>query len=142
MLILKNGLVIVQFEVVSSKDREATIRKLSFGLIDQLTYLGIDVNEVVGFCVSVSPGFVEKVSCKWSDANLQFDVQPTELERRTIKDVYRTQSGYTPSAGSNFVLPLTPSFIERNFGRDAYQTKSGRSVVVVLPSQNLAPTIN
>ena len=30
----------VQFEIVSNKDRDATIRKLAYGMVDQLTSQG------------------------------------------------------------------------------------------------------
>jgi hypothetical protein len=51
VIFLSKKWVIVQIEVVSKQDPEATRRKLSFGLIDQLVYLrnnGNDVDEIKG----------------------------------------------------------------------------------------------
>jgi hypothetical protein len=62
--ITKNGLVRVQLEVESNSDRVATIRKLAYGLCDQLRYLknrGMRGNSVSGIYVPVSTSHVEKV---------------------------------------------------------------------------------
>ncbi len=128
----------------SSQDKAATIRKLSFGLADQLRFLknrGLDVNKISGFYVPVTSGFVEMVECKWSDEDLTFSITSIPLKKEEvltkIKDVYQIQVLHRPSVVgfTNFKVPLTP-FVRAKWDRDAYQWNDGDSIVIIYPSDN------
>ena len=115
-IVIHDDIVYVQFEVESNHNREATVRKLSFGLSDQLRFLnnrGVDINEIVGFYVPVGRGYVEKVTCTWENESLCYTMIPTKLKRQEvlteIRAVYTTQSGYQLESTRYPSNPLQPS---------------------------------
>ena len=73
----------VQFEVESSApSRGHTLRKLAYGLVDQLIYARNrhnTVQSVFGFYISVQGGF-EKLHCKWVDEKFWFLLVPHQLQ--------------------------------------------------------------
>ena len=137
-IVLKGSRVFVQLEVQSAHQRDASVRKLSFGLIDQLRYLknrGVDSNEVAGFYVPVVKGYVEKITCVWEDANLCYVISAQLLRQQevftTIRDVYVTQSAcQLGQTISNFTLPLSQAFVHETWGDSAYQLSS---IVIIEP---------
>lgn len=139
----KDDIPVVQFEVESGHNRDATVRKLSYGLVDQLRYLKnrrVQVNEIIGFYVPIGKGYVEKVACNWDDAELVYIIKSTKLEFNSVEDeinsVYARQSALDPRDDStNFLLPLTPSYIRSQWDVNAYQQESGASVVIVSPGE-------
>ncbi len=75
--IFKNNISCLQFEVESNNDKEATIYKLVYGLMDQLRCLinrNASTFKVIGFHIPVQPGYVVKVACIWSDSLLQYRI--------------------------------------------------------------------
>lgn len=143
VLIKYGSLVSVQFEVESDSDRNATVIKLGYGLIDQHRYLmnrGVVFNNIIGFYIPVQPDqHVEKVTCTWSDDSLCYKIDALKLPREevlsNIKTVNNSQSVYQLQQQSRSLkLPLNLSFISSKWGSDAYQAKSGASVVIVCPT--------
>lgn len=134
-----NSLVYVQFEIESNRDRDATVRKLAFGLTDQLRFLnnrGVDICDVAGFYVPVGPGYVEKVTCTWENEKFCYAISATPLRQMEvlseIKDVYTTQAGYQLDAiHRKLTLPLTPAYVRSIWGPTAYQVPSGGSIVII-----------
>ena len=146
-IVVKNdNIVIMQFEVESSHDRAATVRKLSYGLVDQLRFLKnrcVDTNSVVGFFVPVQEGYVEKVQCEWSDKDLEYTIATIQLSREQVEvevcTTYETQSTWCQQLSlehDSFIVPLTPSYIKRTWNEHAYQLKSGASIVILSPDEN------
>ena len=139
--LVQNGLVQVQLEVESNKDRVATIRKLGYGLCDQLRYLknrGVTAKSVSGIYVPVTSSHVEKVTCSWYDEYLKYFLISEILDRQqvveTIKDLLTCHLAFEiSSCSTGFKLPLTPSYVQGHFGPTSSQLKSGASVVLRCP---------
>lgn len=142
--IMHDNIIYVQFEVESDRNRDATIRKLTYGLVDQLRFLknrGVSTNQISGFYIPVTSGYVEVIKCVWEDKLLKFDISSRPLQKEEvlpkIKDVYHTQLLYKPCGSrTDFKVPLTPSFVEETWGRNAFQWKSGESIVIFSPSDD------
>lgn len=136
--------IYVQFEVESNRDRDATIKKLTYGLVDQLRYLkniGVSTNQISGFYIPVTSRYVEVIECMWADELLKFEISSHPLQKEEvlpkIKEVYRTLLLYEPDGScTDFKVSLTTSFVEETWGRDAFQWKSGESIVIFSPSDN------
>lgn len=140
-LVIRKKELVVLFEVQSNKNREETIIKLSCALMHQLIYLrnrGVSILEVVGFYIPVVEGFVEKLTCSWSDVVIQFRSAAQKLNSSdiwsTIEEVYEKQSHYKPSFDSSeFTIPMSLEYIQSNFGEKAFQMQSTASVVICDP---------
>ena len=147
----------IQFEVQSCKlkentsdtSREDTIRKLGYGLVDQLVYLrnhtnlnllgsGELIQSVSGFYVPIN-GPLEKISCTWNDADLRFrigrpqlvpfDSIPDEVKtaRQVITSICRTEKEVR-----DFIFPLDVySVFYREIGDGCFQATSGASIVII-----------
>ena len=139
------SLVYVQFEIESTCDRNATVRKLAFGLTDQLRFLnnrGVDICVVAGFYVPVGLGYVEKVSCTWENETFSHVITATPLKQEevlpAIKAVYTTQAGYQlASRHRELTLPLSPAYVASIWGSTAYQVPSGGSIVIMSPREKV-----
>ena len=142
-IVIHNDIVFVQFEVESNYDRQATIRKLSFGLSDQLRFLnnrGVDITTIVGFYVPIGYGYVERVTYTWMNERLRYKMTPMLLKQQNvwteIEAVYLRQSVYQLEATHrNLTLPLSPAYVRNTWGSDAYQMTSGGSIVIMCPSE-------
>ena len=126
-IVLKGSRVFVQLEVQAAHQRDATVWKLSFGLIDQLRYLknrGVDSNDVAGCYVPVVKGYVEKITGVWEAANLCYVISAQLLRQQevftTSRDVYVTQAAcQLGQTISNFTLPLSQTFVHETWGDSA-----------------------
>ena len=143
----------VQFEVESNENRDHTITKLGFGLIDQLKYLmncdvtnddGDEVLEVSGFYIPVKEGYVERVVLSWNDVDLQWILKCYSLKQEgvfdTITEVCKTQifpSLEQDKEHKKLTIPLSKKYISKEWkdDPDAYQAISGNSVVIICPTQ-------
>ena len=142
------SLVYVQFEIESNCDRNATVRKLAFGLTDQLRFLnnrGVDICVLAGFYVPVRLGYVEKVICTWENENFCYVITATPLKQEEvlpeIKAVYTTQAGYQlDSIHRELTLPLSPAYVASIWGSTAYQVPSGGSIVIMSPREKVVYT--
>ena len=140
----QDGAVIFQIEVISNNDRNTTVLKLAYGLIDQLRYsknCSSEVNEICGFIVPVDSGFVELVACEWSDRELKFTITQKELTSREVlpkvKYIYNRQKEYKPKGSkTSFTFPLSRSYVTQILDESAHQLKSSQSVVLASPSTN------
>ena len=77
----------MQIKVVSKQDTAATVRKLCFGLIDQLIYLrnnNDDVHEITGYVFPTMKGCVQCVTCKIDDTSVQFVQSIKQLPKEDI----------------------------------------------------------
>ena len=130
LVIKKNGIVMVQFEIESDSDRISTLRKLGYGLMHQLIYLRNNHNviaKIYGFFIprGQEPAYVEKVSCKWIDIRMKFHVEPDILGEDqvlpTIRDICNNCNYSFTNDATTFLVPLTLSFVRSTFGEHAYQ---------------------
>ena len=147
----------IQFEVQSCKlkentsdtSREDTIRKLGYGLVDQLVYLrnhtnlnllgnGELIQSVSGFYVPIN-GPLEKISCTWNDADLRFQIGWPQLvpfdsipdEVKTAQQVI-TSICRTEKEVRDFIFPLDVySVFFQEIGVGCFQAMSGASIVII-----------
>ena len=124
LAIVESETPVLLIEIESNRDPEATIKKLSTGLMSQILYLrkrGNYVLEMKGFCIPVNPGFVEKVMGKFEENNLRFSFhrRPLTYEQveESIVNVWRQQKDMLPfnEMSSLITLPLDPSPIQGKF---------------------------
>ena len=115
----------VQFEVESSApSRGHTLRKLAYGLVDQLIYARNrhnTVQSVVGFYISVQGGF-EKLHCEWVDEEFQFVLVPHQLQANMVlQEICQafeefSSLDFKASSSSGFTVPLTKEFVQKTWG--------------------------
>lgn len=143
--------ILLQIEVNSSQSSNgrSSIRKLIFGIIDQLITLrnlDSDINSCSGFYFPRphEMGHVVKVTVTWSDKELKFIACPNYMHhdkedwlniRESIQSTLNEEElklrkvmGRNPS---HLQLPLTKSYICSTFGPAAKQIGSGTSVVIL-----------
>ena len=133
----------------SDTSREDTIRKLGYGLVDQLVYLRnhTDLNllgdeeliqSVSGFYVPINRP-LEKISCTWNDADLRFEIGSPQLvpfdsipdEVKTARQVI-TSICRTEKEVRDFIFPLDVySVFFREIGVGCFQATSGASIVII-----------
>ena len=89
-----NDFIYLQFEVCSNnKRRPATIRKLCYGLVDQLVYLRNHQcweKGVAGFYVSLK-GCFEMVTCTWNSNTLRFVCTVEYLNQAAVQTSIMTE---------------------------------------------------
>ena len=137
---------ILQFEVLSSGDRKATIKKLAMQLMMQL--IGIRRKDstkqmIAGLYVPTVEhgGRLEKVVCEWSDEAFLFMVSTEFVENveSSICEVFTEQCEIsfpvTTDAVVDCVIPLTKMYVSDMFGNGAFQIAAGESFVICNPSE-------
>lgn len=135
--------IAVQIEVMSNSQREATLLKLGFGLMDQLRAQRNRLDtifSVVGFYFPLGSGHVEEVTCTWSDDAMRFFLTGVKLRQGEVKqriqavadDQKAKISAIRGNENKHHTIPLTHEYVTRTFGDGAYQLWSGQSYVIVL----------
>ncbi len=135
--------IALQIEVMSNSDRDQTILKLGFGLMDQLRAQRNrcdTISSVDGFYFPLGSGHVERITCEWSDVHMRFCLSGYKLPqrdvRRRIQEVANEQMTRIDRIrnfeNKNYTIPLTRAFLATTFGNGAYQLWSGQSYVIVL----------
>ena len=124
----------VQFEVKSNKSYVETRCKLAYGLMSQVQYLmnrDIDCS-VVGFCVPVETGYMEKVVCEWSNEDLITSVRLQHghvlLE---VTAAFEEQSKYSTAGlySNGYSIPMSKQLLEGSLVM-VHTMKSRNSVVI------------
>ena len=149
--------VILQIEVVSSRNLERTLRTLALGLIDQHRSWKNRhpqlSRSIVGYCfpvTSIDPQdadvcgrCVHRVECHWREDIPRFrytitafplpanDAIQNIVDVAEAQRVWFSQNVHSSTSNSHFTLPLSPDFIQSNFGPSAFQVRSGESIVIL-----------
>ena len=147
--------VLVQIGVESGGDKQRTLRKLTYGLIEQVHYLRN--RQVYDTCsgfyfMMKNPGQVIQVDVTWDDnCSWNFVAQPYRLPMNSvvtkIRDVlteaegsYLVAADYPDQTGHT--LPVSETFLRSHFQAGAYQAHSGHSVCEGLPYPRISLSRN
>ena len=135
----ENGNLLIQIEIMSNRDRKATIWKLAYGLTDQLRYyksIDSEISFCDGFYWPVGKGFVEHVRCQWDDYKFHYALTCTQLPVNVVRDRFDEAIRYAEEnvgkcAGRLchlFTIPMSKHYIEKNRWRrsstDTFRTIS------------------
>ena len=140
--------ILVQVEVISDNNRDKTIRKLAYGLIDQLRWQK-NRDKLISFCTGFyfplegDNEYVIELKCCWDDYQFKYiatkmyiDINYVVRRFRSVMQAEKAKVHHISGLeDACLTLPLSPSYIRHTFGIDAFQVCSGQSVVVINPHE-------
>ena len=135
--------ILVQVEVILDNNRDKTIRKLAYGLIDQLRWQK-NRDKLISFCTGFyfplegDNEYVIELKCCWDDYEFKYiatkmyiDINYVERRFRSVMQAEKDKVDHISGLDDTcLTLPLSPSYIRQTFGVDAVQVRSGQSVVI------------